>query len=494
MTGKTAEAVRPVMAELFRKYGIPRAIHSDNGTPFAATNGILGLTTLSAWWITLGILPERSLPGCPGQNGSLERMHADIAREIEGKIPGGIAANQIALHAWVEEYNAVRPNEAIGMLTPDEVYRPSERKYVGDFDVLEYPAGFTPRKVFKSGEIILDGARVTIGASLKGWHVGLRPQKESGLYDDGVPLCDLINTTFDLDGVDRYKFIANFEELGRMVVDGEIDERFSDLSDDILELIDCKKVGLDQMRKDKGIFYEGSYYTTVGYEIPKVHTSVTQADKLYSAPQAAFRLQISGRTKIGKYAGIKRELSLPVDHDEADRMAQECGENRIEDCHVVHTETAIPQIRLQTYRGFEDFAKLNAIAKAFMSMSEHQRMTFKAVLQNEQPRTLDDVIDRARNIDAYELETSACAEPDFYKLYLLHHLETRVDPKWLDGIAAGDEEQHLLRQLKAAVTDYGVVSSENQPLYRIVPYDCQDEDEEFQQDNSEDQKMIIGGI
>ena len=183
MTGKTTEDVRPVMTELFRKYGLPRAIHSDNGAPFAATNGILGLTKLSAWWISLGILPERSLPGCPGQNGSLERMHADIAREIEGRIPGGITANQVALDAWVEEYNAVRPNEAIGMLTPDEVYRPSERKYSGDFDVLEYPPGFLPRKVFKSGEIILNGVRVTIGSSLSGWHVGLRPQKLPGMYD-----------------------------------------------------------------------------------------------------------------------------------------------------------------------------------------------------------------------------------------------------------------------------------------------------------------------
>ena len=183
MTGKTTEDVRPVMTELFRKYGLPRAIHSDNGAPFAATNGILGLTKLSAWWISLGILPERSLPGCPGQNGSLERMHADIAREIEGRIPGGITANQVALDAWVEEYNAVRPNEAIGMLTPDEVYRPSERKYSGDFDVLEYPPGFLPRKVFKSGEIILNGVRVTIGSSLSGWHVGLRPEKLPGMYD-----------------------------------------------------------------------------------------------------------------------------------------------------------------------------------------------------------------------------------------------------------------------------------------------------------------------
>ena len=196
MTSKTAEAIRPVMTELFRKYGIPKAIHSDNGAPFAATNGILGLTVLSVWWITLGILPERSLPGCPGQNGSLERMHADIAREIEGKIPGGIAANQAALNAWVEEYNSVRPNEAIGMKTPDEVYRPSERKYTGDFDILEYPAGYLPRKVFKSGEIILYGMRVTIGSALRGMYVGLRAQKQPGMYD--VFLAEFLLGTLDM--------------------------------------------------------------------------------------------------------------------------------------------------------------------------------------------------------------------------------------------------------------------------------------------------------
>ena len=196
VASKTTETIRPIMAELFRKYGLPKAIHSDNGAPFAATNGVLGLTTLSAWWITLGILPERSLPGCPGQNGSLERMHADIAREIEGRIPGGIAANQAALDAWVEEYNSVRPNEAIAMKTPDEVYHPSPRKYSGDFDILEYPAGYLPRKVFQSGEIVLNGVRISIGRALRGWHVGLRPQKQEGLYD--VFLADFLLGTLDV--------------------------------------------------------------------------------------------------------------------------------------------------------------------------------------------------------------------------------------------------------------------------------------------------------
>ena len=196
MRSKTIGAVRAVMTELFRKYGLPKAIHSDNGSPFAATNGVLGLTALSAWWITLGILPERSLPGRPGQNGSLERMHGDIAREIEGKYPGGIAGNQPVIDAWVEEYNTVRPNEAIGMKTPDELYKPSERKYTGDFGTLEYPVGYLPRKVFKSGEIVVNGVRVSIGTALRGWHVGLRQQEKPDVYD--VFLAEYLLGTLDM--------------------------------------------------------------------------------------------------------------------------------------------------------------------------------------------------------------------------------------------------------------------------------------------------------
>ena len=82
MRSKDTEAVRAVMTEIFQRYGLPKAIRSDNGTPFAAPNGLLSLTRLSAWWMTLGIIPDRIDKGKPGQNGSLERMHADIAREV----------------------------------------------------------------------------------------------------------------------------------------------------------------------------------------------------------------------------------------------------------------------------------------------------------------------------------------------------------------------------------------------------------------------------
>lgn len=194
MKSKSSQAVREVMTDLFKKYGLPKVIRSDNGTPFSSPNGLLTLTCLSAWWITLGIIPDRTDKGTPGQNGSLERMHADIAREIEGKISGGIKANQVVIDEWVKEYNSIRPNEAIGMKTPDEVYKVSDRKYTGDYDEIEYPIGISPRKVSGDGFIIVKGIRVTIGYSLRGLTVGLKPV-DLNLYH--VFLSDFLLGTLD---------------------------------------------------------------------------------------------------------------------------------------------------------------------------------------------------------------------------------------------------------------------------------------------------------
>lgn len=195
MQSKSSEAVRAVMTDLFKKYGLPKVIRSDNGTPFSSPNGVLSLTSLSAWWITLGITPDRTEKGSPGQNGSLERMHADIAREIEGKVRGGVLANQAVIDAWVEEYNSVRPNEAIGMKTPDEVFIPSERKYIGDYEEIEYPLGFLTRKVTAGGEIVLNSIRIAIGHSLRGLYIGLKPL-ENNSYE--AYLADFILGTVDM--------------------------------------------------------------------------------------------------------------------------------------------------------------------------------------------------------------------------------------------------------------------------------------------------------
>ena len=100
------------------------------------------------------------------------------------------------MDAWVEEYNSVRPNEAIGMKVPDEVYRVSDRKYIGDFDEIEYPIGYQVRKVTGSGEIIMRSVRVTIGYALRGLQVGLKPQGDN-TYE--VFLADFLLGTLDMD-------------------------------------------------------------------------------------------------------------------------------------------------------------------------------------------------------------------------------------------------------------------------------------------------------
>ena len=153
---------------------MPKVIRSDNGEPFASSSSKLGLTKLSAWLICLGITPDRTKPGTPGQNGSLERMHADMARELEGKIPGGRSACQAAFDAWKDEYNSLRPNEAIGMKVPDDLYLPSPRHYLGDPDILEYPPLVYPRLVSKTGSVIMDGHRVFISTALSGLYLGLQ--------------------------------------------------------------------------------------------------------------------------------------------------------------------------------------------------------------------------------------------------------------------------------------------------------------------------------
>ena len=178
MERTTADAVKAVFEKLFQEYGLPKVIRSDNGTPFATTHGFLGLTTLSAWWMFLGILPDRIQPGCPAQNGSHERMHADLSREIQGKIPGGVTANQSAIDAWVEEYNHIRPHEALGMKTPAEVYEKSSVPYTGTPDEVEYPIGVMTRKINKHGYVKLNKRQFTVSSSLRGLTVGLQPHSE----------------------------------------------------------------------------------------------------------------------------------------------------------------------------------------------------------------------------------------------------------------------------------------------------------------------------
>ena len=175
MADARTATVRDCFERLFERHGLPGAIRSDNGSPFAHVRGLLGLSRLSAWWVALGIDLERGRPGHPQDNGGHERLHRDIRRELE---PG--TAQQEALDLWRQEFNHERPHEALGMRCPGEVYQKSQRLYEGSPEDLEYP-GLHARRVGPQGRIMWGGMPLFITTSLAGWSVGLKPMENGRL-------------------------------------------------------------------------------------------------------------------------------------------------------------------------------------------------------------------------------------------------------------------------------------------------------------------------
>ena len=179
--------VRAVFAEVFERYGLPEAIRSDNGPPFTSLTGPHGLTRLSAWWKTLGIRLERIEPGHPEQNGGHERMHRDLAAEVEGQPAATLTEEARRLECWRVEYNVQRPHEALGMKVPGDIYRCSRRK-LADVKPYCYPTGYLLRRVGSDGCILLSGRYTRLSSALVRTEVGLERLDETHWR---VWFCDL---------------------------------------------------------------------------------------------------------------------------------------------------------------------------------------------------------------------------------------------------------------------------------------------------------------
>ena len=171
------ETVRACFERLFERHGLPQAIRSDNGTPFSSSRSLLGLSKLSAWWVALGIDLLRGRPAHPQDNGAHERMHKDIAREVEGT---PYPDRQAALDVWRKQFNEERPHESLGMKMPSELYTPSPRKWEGSPHQIDYQ-GLISRMVQASGHIRFEGQPFFLSSALHRWNVGLKPLDDGSL-------------------------------------------------------------------------------------------------------------------------------------------------------------------------------------------------------------------------------------------------------------------------------------------------------------------------
>jgi putative transposase len=166
---------------LFTTYGLPNRIRTDNGVPFAS-NALARLSQLSVWFIKLGIYPELIEPGKPQQNGVHERMHRTLKQESTIPPASSLRGQQRRFDHFREEFNQVRPHEAIGMKRPIEIYQASERKMPRRIETYDYPEHFLVRRVSRSGTIRVFHNQVFVSNTLCEDHVGLE-EVADGVYD-----------------------------------------------------------------------------------------------------------------------------------------------------------------------------------------------------------------------------------------------------------------------------------------------------------------------
>ena len=246
-------------------------------------------------------------------------------------------------------------------------------------------------------------------------------RKSCGLYDDGISMEELVNMTYGLEN--------------------------------------CESVE--------------------NYEIPKVYRGYSISDDYYQTLHFVFRLDIARDKHSEKYETV----TFPSTTAHLNEVARQLGQERIEDCVCLKMESALPKIDGEIFQSMEDISRLNRIAAAFTNMSEKERMLFKGLLEKENIRTLSDMLNTVFELSEYEIEENAYSEPDFFKAYLSHFLDSRFDRRWLDGIIS-PKDIELCQKLNVTVTEYGVISEKGESLYELVPFD----DEQIQNN------MKFGGI
>ncbi|MDH5760982.1 MAG: leucine zipper domain-containing protein [Gemmatimonadota bacterium] len=171
--GTTYHAARLVFTRLFREFGIPDRIRTDNGPPFSSPLALGRLSRLAVWWIRLGILPDFIEPASPQQNGRHERMHKDLKADACIPPAGNRSAQQRRFNSLLHDFNHIRPHEALQMKTPADVYVPSTRPFPNKLPPLNYPAHFEVRKVSTNGGIRWHSCWVNASHLLGGELVGL---------------------------------------------------------------------------------------------------------------------------------------------------------------------------------------------------------------------------------------------------------------------------------------------------------------------------------
>jgi putative transposase len=171
------QSTEDVFERTFKEFGLPKAIRTDNGQPFASGNALFGLSRLSVWWLRLGISIERIKPGNPQENGRHERMHLTLKKEAAKPAGENLLQQQEKFDAFIDAFNFQRPHQALNMKFPSELYAPSPRPYKGIQDIL-YPFHDRTVTVTHCGRICISTTKINLSQALSGQDVGITEVQE----------------------------------------------------------------------------------------------------------------------------------------------------------------------------------------------------------------------------------------------------------------------------------------------------------------------------
>lgn len=184
-TTKEAYAIT-VFENIFKEYGLPKAIRTDNGVPFSSPNALYGLSRLSVWWLRLGINVERIEPGKPQQNGRHERMHLTLKKEATKPAEENFLRQQARFDDFQEEFNNERPHQALEMKCPAEVFKKNTNPYNG-LPEINYPLHDMTIRITNCGRICIGKRKFNLSTSFAGHDVGVRE------IDDGIWLVSFMD-------------------------------------------------------------------------------------------------------------------------------------------------------------------------------------------------------------------------------------------------------------------------------------------------------------
>ena len=316
--------------------------------------------------------------------------------------------------------------------------------------------------------------------------------------DELVSIKDLINMTYGLDSVSLLSNVTNDEQLADFVIENEMQDDVASVPESARYLLDKAKIGKLQREMDGGVYSGKLYVCTDHFEMPKVYDGKTLPESPHE-PWFAFKLQVAQAPQSDEpFAEPTEWITLPMTEEAMKEVAKRLNASSLKELVYYEFESSVPQITTDDFTQMLDIEKLNALAFTMAEMSPDEQITFKAALEAERKHgiNLDDILNISNSLHRYEMNTNCEGASDFFKQYLLTHMDTKFDDRWLDPLVYRREGSRLLEKLGATVTDYGIISSAGGSLYKLVSYDSdetatEDEVPDEDEDIGEDEGMVM---